>query len=345
MQGVRTFIIIKTIRELRQAQKESLCRHIILEDNNVIYIWNRFNNKWVKNVYVLFYESKEKDFEATGLKAYQEFYKYCGKEKVEEMKKVYSPIDIWESYEQLHYSNVEFINEKIYQNIYEFDCNSSFTFGVLQLPNEFNILKEYMLSLYDKKKNASCPQVRGRYKNLQNYLIGYFARIKEFVKVRSEIIRFSNHNIRKHIAKIIKAKGIVYISSTDSIITNQVGYEVMQEFISDDVGKFKLEKSADKLFYKSSNAYQIGDKVVWSGMKYFAKKNSDFFNDIFAEQTGNFFIPFDYKVDIDDNNTYKLCKVKLGEIKVDIYNILGEQIQQKIYKIQGDIKNGFNGII
>lgn len=338
--GVSTYTIIKDIKDLRQAQRNSLCRHIILEADNCIYIWDlSCDNKWYKTKYTLYYESKDTDMETTGRKAYYSFYSYCGKEEIERMKKVLPIIDIWESFEAFHYCNIEHIGEKIYKKIYEFDCNSSFTYGALQLSSDFDILKQYMLELYKGKESATTSIMRSRYKNLQNYLIGYFARIKEFVNLRSEIIRLSNQNIRNYMVKIKKAKGTIYLSNTDSIVTDEIGYNVMKDYLSSDVGLFKLEKETDRLYYKSSNAYQIGDKVVWSGIKYFARMNSNFFNDEFAEQKGSFIIPYDEYISEEDKNFTKLCKVKYGQITVTIYNSLGETIKEKIYKVE-DNKNG-----
>ena len=96
------------------------------------------------------YLEKLSDIETTGNKAYQSFYSYCGKEEIEKMKHILSPIPIWESFEQMHFANYEFSQQKIYKTIYEYDANSSFTFGALQLPDGFNLLKEKVSSTTNK---------------------------------------------------------------------------------------------------------------------------------------------------------------------------------------------------
>lgn len=330
----RNYIVIKDIKELSSAKSCDLCRYIILEDNNVIYIWIRAFGKWIKERYVVFGSSKEKDEETTGIKAYQSFYYYCGKEEVEKMKKVFPRIPLWESYEQMHYANIDYIGDKLYQDIYEFDANSAFTYGVLQLPEEFNLLKEYMIELYNKKENSENSITRSKYKNLQNYLIGYFARIKEFVAVRSEIIRKSNENIKLRMAEIVKNKGKVFLSNTDSIITDSIGASVMEQYCGHNIGQFKLELKTDKLFYKSPNAYQIGEKIVYSGVKYFARKHTDFFKEEYATQSGSLINEFEFCFDATEEGYEKICRVSYGEITVSVFNKIGETIEEIKYRIK-----------
>ena len=153
--AARNCIIAKSKKEVELAKTCDLCRYIILESGNVIYIWSRKNRSWYKEKYIAFGKDEEKDEETTGIKAYQAFYAYCGKDNVERMKNIYTPIPMWESYEQMHYANIEFIGEKMYKTIYEFDANSAFTYGVTRLPDGFEPLKEYMLLLYDKKKKMN----------------------------------------------------------------------------------------------------------------------------------------------------------------------------------------------
>lgn len=337
--GLRLYIIIKHMSELTEAKKNTIAKFIIYEDGNTIYIWTKLINKWYSQKYVLFGESKGTDLETTGFKAYQEFYRYCGKEEVERMKHILRPIELWESSEQLHYYNIEFSNIKIYDDIYVLDANSAFTYGANQLPEGFEKLKEYMATLYEKKKNATNKNIRSRYKNLQNYLIGYFARVKGLISVRSKIIEESNKNILKHMAKINLAGGKVFISNTDSIFTDKIGLEIMSTSIGDEVGKFKLEKTSDRLFYKSSNCYQIGDKITYSGVKYFARKNFDFFTNQTAIQTGSLLEGYDFNLGTEDEEYNKLCKVREGQVTVTIYNSIGEIINTKIYKI-GDSNDG-----
>lgn len=331
----KNYIVIKDKKELELAKNCDICRYIILEDNNVIYIWTRLFGKWVKEKYVAFGEEKIKDEETTGLRAYQSFYAYCGKDEIEKMKHIFKPIPMWESYEQMHYANVDFMGEKIYQPIYEFDANSAFTYGTLQLPDGFELLKEYMTGLYEQKQNATNKITRSKYKNLQNYLIGYFARVKDFVRVRSEIIRASNINIQLRMAEIVSHKGIVYLSNTDSIVTNEVGAEIMEKYKGDGVGQFKLSTLTDKLYYKSPNAYQLGEKIVYSGVRYFARKHTDFFEERYAEQTGTLIKPFDFAIEATNETYYKLCRVSYGEIKVSVVNKIGEKLDTIIYKIGG----------
>lgn len=328
----RTYIIIKNIKELEAAKQNHLCMHIIYESNNCIYIWNRINSKWSKTVYSAYGKVKELDFETTGLKAYQSFYYYCGAEEVEKMKLILSPIDVWDSYEQMHYANIDFIGQKIYKNIYEFDANSSFTFGVFQLQEGFEKLKEYYDYLYNQKENAKNQLIRSKYKNLQNYLIGYFARIKQFVALRSNIIFNSNMNIVSKMKEIKKEGGEIYLSNTDSIVTDDIGNEVMQQYIGTKAGQFKLQIKTDRLFYNSSNSYQIGEKVVYSGVKYFARKYTDFFKELYAEQEGSLIVGYDFDFEYENEEYKNLCRVKNGEIKVKVYNKIGELVDIIIYK-------------
>ena len=332
LKSSRNYIIIKDKKELELAKECDICNYIILEEGNTIYIWTKYRGKWLREKYVLFGEDKGKDLETTGIKAYQAFYAYCGREEVERMKTIFEPIPMWESYEQMHYSNFEYAGEKIYKPIYEFDANSAFTYGTTKLPDGFQPLKEYMLSLYEQKKNSTNKITRSKYKNLQNYLIGYFARVKEFVRVRSEVIKESNNNIKLCMADIMKNKGTVYLSNTDSIVTDETGAETMQKYLGDDVGRFKLSKTADRLFYKSSNAYQIGDKVVYSGVKYFARLHTDFFNDIYAEQYGSLIKGRDFEL-YENNDFYsRLCIAEKGKIQVIVYNNIGEVLNVFNYK-------------
>lgn len=328
----RTYIIIKNIKELELAKQNHLCMHIIYESNNCIYIWNRINSKWSKTVYSVYGKVKELDFETTGLKAYQSFYYYCGAEEVEKMKLILSPIDVWDSYEQMHYANIDFIGQKIYKNIYEFDANSSFTFGVFQLQEGFEKLKEYYDYLYNQKENAKNQLIRSKYKNLQNYLIGYFARVKQFVALRSNIIFNSNMNIVSKMKEIKREGGEVYLSNTDSIVTDDIGNEVMQQYIGTKAGQFKLQIKTDRLFYNSSNSYQIGEKVVYSGVKYFARKYTDFFKELYAEQEGSLVVGYDFDFEYENEEYKNLCRVKNGEIKVKVYNKIGELVDIIIYK-------------
>ena len=328
----RTYIIIKNIKELEVAKQNHLCMHIIYESNNCIYIWNRINSKWSKTVYSVYGKVKELDFETTGLKAYQSFYYYCGAEEVEKMKLILSPIDVWDSYEQMHYANIDFIGQKIYKNIYEFDANSSFTFGVFQLQEGFEKLKEYYDYLYNQKENAKNQLIRSKYKNLQNYLIGYFARVKQFVALRSNIIFNSNMNIVSKMKEIKREGGEVYLSNTDSIVTDDIGNEVMQQYIGTKAGQFKLQIKTDRLFYNSSNSYQIGEKVVYSGVKYFARKYTDFFKELYAEQEGSLVVGYDFDFEYENEEYKNLCRVKNGEIKVKVYNKTGELVDIIIYK-------------
>ena len=329
----KNYIIVKNRKELELAKACDICRYIIWEDNNIIYMWNKQFGKWVKEKYVAFGNDRVMDDETTGLRAYQSFYAYCGKEEIERMKHIFTPIPMWESCEQMHYANIDYMGEKIYQPIYEFDANSAFTYGTLQLPEGFEPLKEYMIELFEHKRNAQNKITRSKYKNLQNFLIGYFARIKDFIRVRSEIIRASNLNIQMRMAEIVARKGSVYLSNTDSIVTNEIGAEVMEKYKGDGVGQFKLSTFTDKLYYKSPNAYQLGEKVVYSGVSYFARKHTDFFKERYAEQTGRLIEPFDFAIEASDDTYYKLCRVKYGEITVTVVNRIGEKLDTIIYKL------------
>lgn len=335
LSSFRNYIVIKNISELYNAKTNNLCLHIIYEDNNVIHMWDKILGKWVKSVYVAFDDNKEFDYYTSGFKAYQNFYKYCGEEEVERMKHILKPIEVWESEEQIHFANLDFIDEKIYKNIYVFDVNSSFTYGVMQLQAGFEKLKEYFQNLYELKKNAPNRMLRSRYKNLQNYLIGYFARVKEFISLRSEIIRLSNKNIRLKIGEIHKNKGTVYLSSTDSIITDDKGAQIMNKYIGNELGQFKLELKSNKLCYRSSNCYQVGDKIVYSGVGYFARKHVNLFEDVNAVQKGRLIEPYDFIIS-DDEDNMKVCKVRYGRIIVTKVNKLKETIDTIVYEIKGE---------
>lgn len=332
LKSIRNYIVINKLSELKEAKENILCSFIIKENKATITIWKRFLSTWVKETYNLFNENTEDDFETTGLKAYQEFYKYCGKEEVEKMKNILPNIELWESEEQLHFFNIDYVGEKIYKDIYIYDANSSFTYGVLELPDDFNLLKLYMIDLYEKKKNANTKYLRQKYKNLQNYLIGYFARVKDFVSLRSKIIYNSNENIRRKMYEIRKNGGIVYISNTDSIITDNIGHKIMQKYVGKEIGEFKLEKVSNRLYYNSSNSYQVGDKLVWSGLGYFAKRHTDMFKEEFGSQSGSLIEQYDFVLNNNDENI-KLCRVRYGKIIVVVKNKSGEIIKRYLYKL------------
>lgn len=332
--SIRNYVVIKSMKELQEAKQVPFCRFIICELSNTITVWNKLFGKWNKTEYTYFGEQKVQDYTVTGHSAYLKFYKYCGKEEVEKMKKILQPIPLWESYEQMHYYNPEFVQTKIHEPIYELDVNSAFTYGVLMLESGFDKLKEYMLYLYDKKKNAIDKITSSKYKNLMNFLIGYFARIKDFVALRSKIIHNSNKNVQANIIRIKQNNGKAYISSTDSIITDKLGFDAMSDYIGTNVGQFKVKQVADKLYYNSSNSYQIGDKVVFSGVKYFARKNTDFFKGLTAVQSGNFIHQDDIDLFEEDKELSKLCRVSLEGVTVSIFNQLGEKINEKYYTIK-----------
>lgn len=331
--STRNYIVIKDYKELQSAKSCDLCRFIIMEDKNAIFIWTKCHGKWLKETFVAFGEYKEHDFETTGRKAYQSFYYNCGKEKVDAMKEILRPIEIWESEEQLHYYNFEYANTKIYKNIYVFDANSAFTYGVMQLPKGFEPLKEYMLTLYEKKEQSTNAITRSKYKNLQNYLIGYFARIKGFVAVRSKVISESNKNILLKMAEINKNKGTVFLSNTDSIVTDEIGNSVMQKYLGKEVGAFKLENKVKRLYYKSSNAYQLGDKITYSGVGYYSRKHTDFFKEQSAIQKGSLIEAFDFILEPSSKDYLKLCRVRFGQIEVSIINSIGEEIRKEYYML------------
>lgn len=332
----RTYIVIKNIRELENAKKCDLCMHIILESGNIIHMWDFIKFKWVKSKYTAFEEEKYKDDSVTGFSAYLRFYKYCGKSEIEKMKKILPIIEPWESFEQMHFYNLDFIGVSLNQEIFEFDVNSSFAYGATKLPKGFELLSNYMTELYEKRKNTTNIKEKTRIKKLIVYLVGYFNRIKEFVAVRSAIINESNSNVRKHIAKIRSNKGIVFLSNTDSIVTDKKGAEIMLPLVSDKLGCFKLSKYSDRLFYRSSNAYQIGDKVVYSGLSYFSRKHTNLFKGYDAVTTGNLIETYDFELnEITENCMYqRLCRVRNGILTVTVYNVLGEVIDIINYKLE-----------
>lgn len=329
----RTYIIIDNLKELDSAKQCDLCMHIVYEHGNVIYMWDLKNLKWVKSRYTAFGEAKYKDDVTTGFEAYQLFYNYCGKEEIDRMKTILKPIECWESFEQMHFCNLEYCHTKIYENIFEFDVNSSFSYGATLLPDGFEPLKCYMRELYEKRRTTKNVQEKARLKNLMVYLVGYFSRIKGFVAVRSAIIDNSNQNIRKHIIKIRKNGGKVYLSNTDSIVTDEKGAEIMMPILGDGLGQFKLSKFTDRLYYRSPNSYQIGDKVVYSGVNYFARKHTDLFKNIDATAKGKLIEGYDFALNETDEMYSRICRVKKGHIEVTVYNALKEVIDVVIYKL------------
>ena len=330
----RNYVVINDRDELNKAMMEQYSRFIILEEANVINLWNYTKTGWKYNRFVYFGDDGKGIDDTTGYKAYLEFYKFCGKENIEKMKKVLPNINIWESHEQIHYYNMMYANKKINKKIYAFDVNSSFTYGVMMLSDDFKLLKDYMNIIYNKKKEAKNKNTRLKYKNLQNFLIGYFARINDFISLRSEIIKNSNNNIYSKMEEIEENGGVVFISNTDSIITDEIGYYTMIKYVGKDVGQFKIEAIEDKLFYNSSNCYQLGRKLVYSGVRYFARKHTDLFEGISATQSGSLIKT--YNIDIEGNDD--LCCIKEGSIIVNTYNKIGEKINTYVYKINlGDI--------
>ena len=330
----RNYIIVKSYKELVKAKQVDLCGYIIWESGCTIRIWERVIGKWVETKYVLFGGKDSSKSEITGHRAYLEFYKYAGANEVEKMKNALSPIDIWDSEEQMHYANFEYAKQKIYKDIYVFDARSSFTYGANQLGGEFDMLKEYLNMHYKLKELAETPEKRAEHKALQNYLIGYFARIKKLIAVRSEIIKESNENIKDKMGKIAKNNGIVYLSNTDSIVTDKAGRDVMVDYLGSEVGCFKLEKTSDRLCYLSPNAYQIGDELKYSGLKYFERKHTNLFEEEYARQEGSLIRPFDFSLDFKNGDYYKICRVEFGQITVTVANALGELIDEFIYKIE-----------
>lgn len=331
----RNYIIIKSPKEFDEATKSMLARYIVYERQDYIYIWVKIHGKWIRHTFCTAHDAECTDIKTTGLEAYLRFYNYCGREEVERMKHILPLIQKWDSTEQLHYYNIEFAQDKILRPIFVYDVNSAFTFGTLQLPDGFTPLKSYMTDLYELKKTAKTKLIRSKYKNLQNYLIGYFARIKDFVSTRSEVIKNSNDNVYSKMIEINQNNGIVYLSNTDSIVTDEVGKKVMDKYVSDEVGSFKLEKVATKLCYRSSNAYQIDDKVVYSGVGYYAQLSVNMFEDIFATQNGSLLEGFDFSIEDVPKNEIKLCKVRKSFITVIVRNILGEIIATKKYFMRG----------
>lgn len=331
----RNYIIVKNKQELDEAMKSTLARFIVREYQDNIYIWVRTHGKWSRHIFCTAHDVDKNDFKTTGLEAYLRFYRYCGRDEVERMKQILPAIPKWESTEQLHYYNVEFAQEKIYKPIFVYDVNSAFTLGSLRLPEGFSSLKSYMLDLYEHKKTAETKVIRSKYKNLQNFLIGYFGRIKDFVSTRSEIIRNSNNNVYSKMIEINNNGGTVFLSNTDSIVTDEIGKSVMNKYVSDEVGSFKLEKVASKLCYRSSNAYQIDNNVTYSGVGYYAQFSVNMFEDIFANQTGSLLEGFNFSIENTIKEEQKLCEVKKSCINVVVKNVLGEIIATKKYFMRG----------
>ena len=334
LSGTKTYAIVNDKKGLKQAMANKLCCHIIWEDGYTITVYDRDITGWKKTTYAFFGEKTENDEETTGRIAYQQFYSYAGRDNVERMKIILPHIDAWDSTEQMHYANVFCAGQKIYKPIYEFDANSAFTYGTMHLPDGFDVLKEYMYSLFESKRDAKTKLTRSKYKNLQNYLIGYFARVKGFISTRSEVIRNSNNNILDKMHEIKEHKGIVYLSNTDSIITDDYGADIMSKYLGTDAGQFKLVGQYSRLFYNSPNSYQLDDEVTWSGVKKFARDNTDFFEDKIATQTGSLIEGSEFVLTSCEESNVKLCRVGYGEIEVTVCNKIGEVIDRKIYKIK-----------
>jgi len=332
----RNYIIVKDKKELEEAKKCELCMYIIMEKGNVIHLWEYINFKWVKKRYTVFGRDKTTDDITTGTEAYQRFYKYCGKSEIERMKGILKPIQKWESFEQMNYCNLDYLGEHIHKDIFEFDVNSSFGYGATQLPKGFELLSNYMQELYDERLSAPNEFEKARIKNLMVYLVGCFANIKEFVALRSEIIKNSNDNVLEHMIKIRQNGGTVYLSNTDSIVTDEKGAEVMLPIISDKMGDFKLSTFTDKLYYRSPKVYQLGDKVKYSGLTYFARKHTNFFKGYEAREKGNLIEGYDFVIseNFEESIYSKLCRVRKGKIIVTVVNQLGEFIEEIEYKLE-----------
>ena len=325
--------VATTPKEVAKAKQEYACQYIVYEKGATLTVYENVYVDWIERKYSLSGKQDATNADVTGTMAYQKFYSYAGKEEVERMKHILEPIENWDSCEQMHYSNVHYQGEKIYKPLYNFDANSAFTYGVFGLPSGFNTLKDYMSMLYEAKKIAKNKLERDTFKKLQNFLIGYFARVKGFVSTRSEVIRISNDNITSKMKEITRAGGTVYLSNTDSIVTDDKGAEIMSKYIGDDAGRFKLEGAYDKLYYRSSNSYQIGNKVVWSGVKEFARINTDFFSDRIATQEGNLVKVVSFMLPTEHYGEVRLCTIEPSAVIVKVFNSIGELMEVLKYRI------------
>lgn len=330
------YVVARNMKEVRIAKQKGLCRFIILETPTAITIWNYVAGNWDIEQFILTNDFCPQPLELTGLDAYRAFYSYCGRDEIERMKSIYTPIPSWEAEPPFHYCNLNYVDMKLYQPIYELDANSAFTYGTTRLPDDFNLLKQYMTMLYGRKRDTTSKTQRSLYKALMNYLIGYMARVKGFSGVRSHIIAESNLNIKRHMVDIQAAGGTVFLSNTDSIVTDEKGMSAMQDSIGAEVGQFKVQSTSDKLYYKSSNAYQLGDNVTYSGVGYYARKHTDFFKGEYAVQTGKFIIPKDIDWEDEEGSLCHLSSVEWDRICVTVFYLNGEYKKRFYYRLGGD---------
>lgn len=331
---LRVWSVAKAIPEIKMLKEIKLCSGIAFERGEQITLFFKNKTGWTQCDYL---GENDTAFDVSGNSAYRAFYSFCGREEIEKMKKVLPKIEIWESVEQIHYFDFHYAETFIFDKIYEVDVNSSFAYGSLKLSGQFSLLKKYMLMLFAGKRTAATLRERDFFKKMQNYLIGYFARIKDFVSLRSEIIKNSNMHLYSLISKIKSAGGEVYLSSTDSILTNECGFNAVREFLGDGIGQLKLVNVGEKLYYQSSNIYQIDDKVKYSGVGYFARKHTDFFANKIARQSGSLLAGYDFEL-LNEGSNSRLCKIGESKIIVDEFNLLGEKLGTKKYTLKG-LKN------
>ena len=171
------------------------------------------------------------------------------------------------------------------------------------------------------RKKTSTKEERDKHKLILNSLIG-------IMKYHNVFLRIAVLEYARMYIESLKDENTI-MQTVDSIVSLTPRPDLD---IGDNLGQFKLEQVANRLYYRSPNAYQLGDKIVYSGVQYFAKKHVDLFNEISATQEGSLIRGFNFV--IDENKEYtKVCEVEYGEITVKQYNFLGELINTFKYKV------------
>lgn len=119
--------------------------------------------------------------------------------------------------------------------------------------------KKFVAKYYKGKKNAKTKQERQNYKDILNFLVGYWQRKNCFL--RSTIVERQNRRISYFIHKY---KDHVIYSNTDSIVSDIHIPEIEQD-IGDEVGQWKVEDRGEVALM--NNGYQWkGEKPKISGM-------------------------------------------------------------------------------
>jgi len=224
---------------------------------------------------------------------------------------------------------VDFFYER--RQEYKRDNNRAFNF----------MCKLFLNSLYGKfgenkkenKKLGESDDFFGHYKLIDQY-DGYIGLVKivngeeylqintdlptanTFVAIASEVTA----NARMLLWSLMKTAGLenIYYVDTDSIFTNEIGYERLKPYISEnELGKLKLEKVCNYLEIRSEKDYTLDDEQKIKGIKKSAKQISE--NQFEQEQ----FEQFATALRNNTLNTYRIKTVKKELKRLRLKNVLG----------------------